>query len=92
MRRVGRIALVAVALAAALVAASETPVRGQQPTLSISRICSTPQGWCPVPTGYAIGSPCYCFVPPSTQLPGYVLHCPWRPPIDLYLNPHRQCL
>jgi hypothetical protein len=92
MRRAGRIAVLALALAAALVAASKTPVRGQQPAVSISRMCSTPQGWCPVPPGYQVGIPCYCLVPPNTQVGGYVVHCPWRPPVDMYLNPHRQCL
>jgi hypothetical protein len=78
-------------LAGALLAA-DTPVAAQGPRMSANRICSTPQGWCPIPTGYTIGAPCYCFVPPSTYVGGYVTQCLWQPPADLYLNPHRSCL
>jgi hypothetical protein len=54
-----------VALLAGALLVADTPVAAQTPRMSANRICSAQQGWCPVPTGYTIGSACYCFVPPS---------------------------
>ena len=51
-------------------------------------ICSTEHGWCPLRAVVAPGGVCYCFVPPSTWLPGSARYWPYEGPVSPYLNPH----
>ena len=51
-------------------------------------ICSTDWGWCPVQTVVTPGGACWCFVPPSTWLPGSARYWPYEGPVSPYLNPH----
>src|SRR5687767_4093438 len=51
-------------------------------------ICSTDWGWCPAHTVVTPGGFCYCFVPPSTWLPGSARYWPYEGRVSPYLNPH----
>jgi hypothetical protein len=53
-----------------------------------ANICSTDWGWCPIQTVALAGGQCYCFVPPSTWLPGLARNFPYEGPVSPYLNPH----
>ena len=85
------IAAVLVLLAAAPAPAQNfapQPPPRPRPGTPVATICSTEWGWCPVQTVVTPGGFCYCFVPPSTWLPGSARYFPYAGPVSPYLNPH----
>jgi hypothetical protein len=60
-----------------------------RPGAPAATICSTDHGWCPIQTVTLAGGFCYCFVPPSTWLPGLARYWPYQGPVSPYLNPHQ---
>jgi hypothetical protein len=85
------IAAVLVLLAAATALAQNfapQPPPRPRPGTPVATICSTEWGWCPVQTVVTPGGFCYCFVPPSTWLPGSARYFPYAGPVSPYLNPH----
>jgi hypothetical protein len=60
-----------------------------RPGAAPATICSTDHGWCPIQGIAASGASCYCFVPPSTWLPGLARYWPYQGPVSPYLNPHQ---
>lgn len=55
----------------------------------MARICSTDEGWCPIKPVVLPGTPCECFVPPDTRIPGVARFFLYEEPVSPYLNPHR---
>lgn len=53
-----------------------------------ANICSTDWGWCPIQVVALAGARCYCFVPPSTWLPGLARNFYYEGRVSPYLNPH----
>jgi hypothetical protein len=62
-----------------------TPAKSGGPAATI---CSTDWGWCPIQTVAMPGGACWCFVPPSTWLPGSARYWPYQGEVSPYLNPH----
>jgi hypothetical protein len=60
-----------------------------RPGAPAATICSTDYGWCPLQAVAAAGGYCYCFVPPSTYLPGLARYWLYEGPVSPYLNPHQ---
>jgi hypothetical protein len=91
--------MVRVLFAAVLAIVIATPVMAQnfapqpppvvRPGAPAATICSTDYGWCPIQTVTLGGGFCYCFVPPSTWLPGLARYWPYEGPVSPYLNPHQ---
>lgn len=88
-----------IVIALALVLAATTLVTAQnfapppaapppRPAPAAATICSTEWGWCPLQIVAAPGGACYCYVPPSTWLPGLARYWPYEGPVSPYLNPH----
>ena len=75
-------------LAAAQNFAPQPPPPPRPPAGPAATICSTDYGWCPVQTVVTPGGTCFCFVPPSTWLPGSARYWPYEGPVSPYLNPH----
>jgi hypothetical protein len=69
--------------------APQVPAAVVRPGAPTATICSTDYGWCPLQIVAAPGGSCYCFVPPSTWLPGLARYWPYRGPVSPYLNPHQ---
>jgi hypothetical protein len=83
------IALVLLAASAALAQNFAPPVAPPpRPGAPAATICSTDWGWCPVQTVVTPGGFCWCYVPPSTWLPGSARYWPYEGPVSPYLNPH----
>jgi len=59
-----------------------------RPGAPAATICSTEWGWCPLQAVAAPGGACYCYVPPSSWLPGLARYWPYEGPVSPYLNPH----
>jgi hypothetical protein len=91
MRRLA-MALVLLLLAASLAGAQNfapaPPPGPPRPAGPAATICSTDYGWCPIQIVATPGGTCYCFVPPSTWLPGSARYWPYEGPVSPYLNPH----
>jgi hypothetical protein len=83
------IALAAVGPAAAQNFAPHPPPPVVRPGAPAATICSTDYGWCPLQAVAAPGGYCYCYVPPSTYLPGLARYWPYEGPVSPYLNPHQ---
>jgi hypothetical protein len=87
------------ALIALLLLGAASPTRAQnfapppppvaRPGAPLATICSTDYGWCPIQAMTAPGGSCYCFVPPSTWLPGLARYWIYQGPVSPYLNPHQ---
>jgi|SRR6185503_12562570 hypothetical protein len=91
MLRVVFAAVLAVVVATRVMAQNFAPqpppvVRPGAPSATI---CSTDYGWCPIQAVAPAGGFCYCFVPPSTWLPGLARHWRYEGPVSPYLNPHQ---
>jgi hypothetical protein len=88
--------LVSVALALLLVSVpaalaqnfAPQPAAPPRPGGPVATICSTDWGWCPIQTVVTAGGTCWCFVPPTTWLPGSARYWPYTGPVSPYLNPH----
>jgi hypothetical protein len=65
------------------------PPAAPRPGSPAATICSTEWGWCPIQAVAVPGGSCYCFVPPSTWLPGLARYWPYEGPVSPYLNPHQ---
>jgi hypothetical protein len=91
MPRVLIAVLLTLAIAAPALAqnfAPSGPPPPRMPSSAPATICSTAWGWCPVQAVVTPGGACYCFVPPSTWLPGSGRYFPYEGPVSPYLNPH----
>jgi anaerobic selenocysteine-containing dehydrogenase len=89
----GRLTALLVALALAAPAGAQNfapapPAPAPAPGTPVATICSAEPGWCPLRAVVAPGGPCYCFVPPSTWIPGVARYFPYEGPVSPYLNPH----
>jgi hypothetical protein len=84
------IVVLALAVAAPAVAQNFAPQPPAPPRLGAPQatICSTDWGWCPIQAVATPGGGCYCYVPPSTFLPGLARYFPYQGPVSPYLNPH----
>jgi hypothetical protein len=80
--------LASVSSAAAQNFAPQPPQRPRSPGAPQANICSTDYGWCPIQQVATPGGSCYCFVPPSSWLPGLARFWPYQGPVSPYLNPH----
>jgi hypothetical protein len=90
MRRVSAaVALLLLAGAPALAQnfAPPPPAR-PRPGGPAATICSTDWGWCPIQSVAVPGGGCWCFVPPTTWLPGSARYWPYEGQVSPYLNPH----
>ena len=82
------VAIVLVPGAGAQNFAPAPPPLPKRPAGPAATICSTDWGWCPIRIVATAGGVCYCFVPPSTWLPGSARYWPYEGPVSPYLNPH----
>ncbi len=90
-RRAGVVALLVVAGVAGASAARAqnfAPPPPPPPASPTANICNTQWGWCPIAPVLMPGTPCQCFVPPATALPGVANYWPYQGPVSPYLNPH----
>jgi hypothetical protein len=91
-RRAGVVALLVVAgLAGGSAARAQNfapPPPPSPPAGPTANICNTHWGWCPLAAVAMPGTPCQCFVPPATALPGVANYWPYQGPVSPYLNPH----
>ena len=69
--------------------ATQTPPPPTPSDTPMATICSTPEGWCPIRSFAAPGTPCECSVPPDRRLPGVARFFLYEEPVSPYLNPHR---
>ena len=63
--------------------------RPRPPDTPMATICSTDEGWCPIKPVVLPGTPCECFIPPDTRIPGVARFFLYEEPVSPYLNPHR---
>ena len=82
--------IVAIACVLVLLAAPRAILA--QRTSPAPNICTTQYGWCPIRPDFRLthGGPCFCSLPPSTQLPGrLIFYAYWEHhpgPVSPYLN------
>jgi hypothetical protein len=91
MRRLVAVLALVLALGSAALAQNFAPppaAAPPRPAGPAATICSTDWGWCPLQAVAPPGGGCYCYVPPSTWLPGIARYWPYEGPVSPYLNPH----